>query len=183
MVGKLGNSEQTQSHSHAVLQSHPPATHRDSQLSCRSPGAASSKATQSCHMGLTKSPSGPASSLVELNRNMYFLAIHLSQCGCAGSCSLPRCKKGFFSALFLVIFGSYFAFFAAPEHWVALFYGASCEELIILHGQSPSVGMQHVGLFTPTCTSLSGHFSICQCMTQSHSLSSPAAGHCPCWPA
>ena len=51
VVGKLGKCEQIQSHSNAVLHSHPPATHRDSQLFCRKPRAASSEITRSCHMG------------------------------------------------------------------------------------------------------------------------------------
>lgn len=103
--------------------------------------------------GLTKSPSGPASSLVELNRNMYFLAWHSSHSvGVLTAAASPDVGKDFFfSALFLVIFGSYFAFFAALEHWVALFHGTACGELVIPdgNGQSPALSVQHVCCLLP----------------------------------
>lgn len=156
MVGKLGKCTQTnpKSSQHEALQFHPPATHGDSQLPCRNPRAISSKITWAGTIwGPTKGPSGPVSSSVELIRKVYFLAISCSV-GVLTATVSPHIGNNFFlcfSALLLIIFGSYFAFLAAPEPWSCPFRGAACEGLGIPGGNGQSLlwCVQHVDCLLP----------------------------------
>lgn len=111
---------------------------------------------------LTKGPSGPISSLVELIGKVFFWPeMHLFHCGRAASWNFPRCRKQLF-AVFCVVPNNcwqliIFLFFGCSWTVGCLFCGMAWEELRIPHVRwsEPITVYAACGSHTPTCTSTS----------------------------